>query len=100
MKYNLTKKQAQELITSNLSHYFGVTPEDATYEQFYKAVAMIVREMMRDGRKEFEDVADKANSKRIYYLSMEFLMGRSLKTLFITLISQKPLHLHLRISAL
>ena len=79
MKYNLTKKQAQELITSNLSHYFGVTPEDATYEQFYKAVAMIVREMMRDGRKEFEDVADKANSKRIYYLSMEFLMGRSLK---------------------
>ncbi len=79
MKYALTKKQAQEMITTNLSHYFGVTPEDATYEQFYKAVAMITREMMRDGRREFEDVADKANSKRIYYLSMEFLMGRSLK---------------------
>ena len=79
MKYALTKKQAQDLITSNLSHYFGVTPEDATYEQFYKAVAMIIREMMRNGRKEFEDVADKANSKRVYYLSMEFLMGRSLK---------------------
>ena len=79
MKYALTKKQAQELITNNLSHYFGVTPEDATYEQFYKAVAMITREMMRDGRKEFEEVADKANAKRVYYLSMEFLMGRSLK---------------------
>ncbi len=79
MKYALTKKQAQDLITSNLSHYFGVTPEDATYEQFYKAVAMIIREMMRNGRKEFEEVADKANSKRVYYLSMEFLMGRSLK---------------------
>lgn len=79
MKYALTKKQTQELISNNLSHYFGVTPEDATYEQFYKSVAMIVREMMRDGRKEFEEVADKANSKRIYYLSMEFLMGRSLK---------------------
>ena len=62
MKYALTKKQAQDLITSNLSHYFGVTPEDATYEQFYKAVAMIVREMMRNGRKEFEDVADRSDA--------------------------------------
>ncbi|MBQ7957770.1 MAG: glycogen/starch/alpha-glucan phosphorylase [Clostridia bacterium] len=79
MKYALTKKQAQEMITNNLSHYFGVTPEDATYEQFYKAVAMITREMMRNGRKEFEETADKANAKRVYYLSMEFLMGRSLK---------------------
>ena len=79
MKYTLTKKQAQEMITNNLSHFFGVTPEDATYEQFYKAVAMITREMMRNGRKEFEEVADKANAKRVYYLSMEFLMGRSLK---------------------
>ncbi|MBE6784308.1 MAG: glycogen/starch/alpha-glucan phosphorylase [Ruminococcaceae bacterium] len=79
MKYSLTKKQAQEMITKNLSLYFGVTPEDATYEQFYKAVAMITKEMMRDGRHEFEEVADKANSKRVYYLSMEFLMGRSLK---------------------
>ncbi len=79
MKYALTKKQAQELITKNLSHYFGVTPEDATYEQFYKTVAMITREMMRDGRREFEAVADNANAKRVYYLSMEFLMGRSLK---------------------
>ncbi|MBP3330935.1 MAG: glycogen/starch/alpha-glucan phosphorylase [Clostridia bacterium] len=79
MKYALTKKQAQELITKNLSLYFGVTPEDATYEQFYKAVAMITREMMRDGRREFEAVADNANAKRVYYLSMEFLMGRSLK---------------------
>ena len=79
MKYALTKKQAQDLITKNLSHYFGVTPEDATYEQFYKSVAMITREMMRDGRREFETVADNANSKRVYYLSMEFLMGRSLK---------------------
>ena len=79
MKYSLTKKQAQEMIAKNLSHYFGVTPEDATYEQFYKAVAMITREMMRDGRREFENVADNANAKRVYYLSMEFLMGRSLK---------------------
>ena len=79
MKYALTKKQAQDLITKNLSHYFGVTPEDATYEQYYKSVAMITREMMRDGRREFENVADNANSKRVYYLSMEFLMGRSLK---------------------
>ncbi len=79
MNYNLTKKQAKELISGKLSHYFGVTTEEATDEQYYKAVALIVRELMKDGLREFRSEADNVNSKKIYYLSMEFLMGRSLK---------------------
>ena len=79
MNYTLTKKQAKELISSKLSHYFGVTTEEATDEQYYKAVALIVRELMKDGLREFRKEADNVNSKKIYYLSMEFLMGRSLK---------------------
>ncbi len=79
MNYSLTKKQAKELISGKLSHYFGVSAAEATNEQYYKSVAMIVRDLMHEGVREFRNEADKTDSKRIYYLSMEFLMGRSLK---------------------
>ncbi len=79
MNYTLTKKEAKELISGKLSHYFGVTTEEATDEQYYKATALVVRELMHQGLREFRKEADNVNSKKIYYLSMEFLMGRSLK---------------------
>lgn len=79
MNYKLTKKEAKELITNKLSHFFGVTPDEATYEHYYKAIALILREMMMQGRKEFHEQSKKADSKKVYYLCMEFLMGRSLK---------------------
>ncbi|MDD6676365.1 MAG: glycogen/starch/alpha-glucan phosphorylase [Oscillospiraceae bacterium] len=79
MDYSLTKKAAQEQITAKLSHFFGVTPEEANYEQFYKAIAMITRDMLRQGRHEFEQRCEESGSKRVYYMCMEFLMGRSLK---------------------
>ena len=79
MKYSLTEAQAKELIEAKLSHYYGVSPTEATDEQFYKAVALIVREMMHDGSREFKKTALDKGAKKIYYLSMEFLMGRSLK---------------------
>ena len=79
MNYKLTKKQAKELIESKLSHFFGVSPEEATYEHYYKAVALIVRDMMIQGRNDFYKEYKKSDSKKVYYLCMEFLMGRSLK---------------------
>ena len=79
MNYKLTKKQAKELVESKLSHFFGVTPDEAAYEHFYKAVALIVRDMMIQGRKDFYERYKKSDSKKVYYLCMEFLMGRSLK---------------------
>ena len=79
MNYSLTKKQAKDLIKGKLSHYFGVTAEEATDEQYYKAVALIVKDLMHDGLVDFRADKKNADSKKIYYLSMEFLMGRSLK---------------------
>ncbi len=79
MKYSLTKAQAKELISGKLSHYFGVGVQEATDEQYYKAVALIVRDLMHEGVREFRKKAEQSDSKKIYYLSMEFLMGRSLK---------------------
>ena len=79
MNYTLSKKKAKELLSAKLSHFMGVTPAEATNEQYYKAIALIVRDMMSAGRAEFTEAAAKAGTKRVYYLCMEFLMGRSLK---------------------
>ncbi len=79
MNYKLTKKQAKDLIEGKLSHYFGITPDEASYEHYYKAIALIVKEMMMQGRKAFYEEHKKSDSKKVYYLCMEFLMGRSLK---------------------
>ena len=79
MKPALTVAQTKKLITDKLSHFFGVSPKDATDEQFYKAVSMLVRDKLSQMNSAFREDAKKSDSKKIYYLCMEFLMGRSLK---------------------
>ena len=79
MKSTISTSQAKKMITDKLSQFFGVSPADATDEQFYKAVAMIVRDRLSAQNSEFRHVADGQDSKQIYYLCMEFLMGRSLR---------------------
>ena len=56
-----------------------MTPNEATDEHYYKAVTLIVRDLLNQGRKDFMEQAEKRHKKQIYYLCMEFLMGRSLK---------------------
>ncbi len=79
MNYSLTVPQIKEAIRDKLSHTFGVSLQNATNEEYYKAVALIVRELMAKGRAEFDQNAGRTETKRIYYLCMEFLLGRSLK---------------------
>ena len=75
----MTVAQAKKAISDKLSHFFGVDPKSATDEQYYKAVAMILRDMLSEMNSEFRHTAKGQDSKEIYYLCMEFLMGRSLK---------------------
>ena len=75
----MTVAQAKKAIGDKLSHFFGVDPKTATDEQYYKAVAMIVRDMLSEMNSDFRHEAKEQDSKEIYYLCMEFLMGRSLK---------------------
>ena len=79
MNYKLTKKQAKEMLENRLLHFFGVSTHNATNEQYYRAIAMILRDMMTEGRGETVKKSDETGKKNVYYLSMEFLMGRSLK---------------------
>ena len=79
MKKPLTQTQAKDLLENKLLHYFGVTAQTATYDQFYRAIAMILTDILAQDRADFNAKADAQGVKRVYYLSMEFLMGRSLK---------------------
>ena len=80
MKNNVfSEKEAAELIKGKLSRYFGIAPSEAKKEQLYKAVVMSVRDIMLEKRHKFHTVTKEAKAKKVYYLCMEFLMGRSLK---------------------
>lgn len=68
-----------EGLTSKLSRYFAVSPEEATKEQIYKATVLSVRDILAQKSKAFGSDVKKKQLKRVYYLCMEFLVGRSLK---------------------
>ena len=79
---NRISNQASEVkikIEEKLSKYFGVTPSDASTDQMYKAVVMTILDILLEKKKQFNRKVKETKAKRIYYLCMEFLMGRSLK---------------------
>ena len=76
---NFTETDAKALIKGKLSRYFGVAPSEARKEQLYKAVVMSIRDIMLEKRHNFHIETKAAKAKKVYYLCMEFLMGRSLK---------------------
>ena len=67
------------MIEKKLSHNFGVTPNLASDELFYKACVLVLLEIMNERRAEFKKATAEQEAKTVYYMSMEFLMGRSLK---------------------
>ncbi len=77
-KYTIT--MLASMIEKKLSHNFGVTPELASDELFYKACVLVLLEIMNERRAEFKKATSEQEAKTVYYMSMEFLMGRSLKS--------------------
>ena len=67
-------------IIKKLSRYFGCSPSEATLEQAYKAAAITVLHFLTEKRQVFKEKVRQQGAKKVYYLSMEFLVGRSLKT--------------------
>ncbi len=79
MKEKLTKKEVKTMIAGKLSRYYGISPAEANTDQMYKAVVMCIRDMMLEKRERFHQEVKAGRKKRVYYLCMEFLLGRSLK---------------------
>ena len=79
-KEKLNQAKIKENIETKLSRYFGCTAAEASADQMYKAVSMTVRDILTEKRGEFKKDVNKVGAKRVYYMCMEFLLGRSLKT--------------------
>ena len=73
------KEAFKKEILNNIKYLFRKTPETASQQEIFQAVAYASKDMIIDewlnAHKEYE----KQDAKTVYYLSMEFLMGRSLK---------------------
>lgn len=78
-KMEITKDKLREALEENLSQMFVVQLNEANLEQLYKALAVTINNILRRKRKIFNNKVKEQKGKRVYYLCMEFLMGRSLK---------------------
>ena len=79
MNYKQPIKDIQEQIIARLDESYEESLKEASNQDIYQAVASIVRDLMVKGRAENKKRADETKTKQVYYLCMEFLMGRSLK---------------------
>lgn len=79
MANKMTKKEVVTLLSGKLARHFGVVASDASRSQIYKTVIMTVRDMLAEKRTEFKHEVKSQQKKRVYYMCMEFLIGRSLK---------------------
>ncbi len=80
MNYNPNSVEVKELIESVLQRHFGCTAKEASRDQMYKATAITVKNLLSDKRTAYKKKVNQAGAKRVYYMCMEFLLGRSLKT--------------------
>ena len=80
MKNYSSAIDVKKAIEEKLARYFGCTAKDASTEQVYKAVSMTVKDILTDKRGAFKNKVNETGQKRVYYMCMEFLLGRSLKT--------------------
>ena len=78
MKY--TKREFEKLLKDKLMSECNVTIDAASADQIYRCLAMITRQIMSDRQKRYQSKVLGEGKKQVYYLCMEFLMGRSLRT--------------------
>ena len=76
------QKKHEELLTKlneTSSKLFSCTLAETTEKQAYKVMCTMLREMLAKKRKEYKDSYKATDRKKVYYMSMEFLVGTSLR---------------------
>ncbi len=79
MASKMTETTIEESLERVLSHHFGTTIKEASNKQMYDAVVISVRDQLLERRSANRSAVREFGTKRVYYLCMEFLLGRSLK---------------------
>ena len=76
----ISKEELKKQFIEILHNDFQTNPDEADDKQVYEALSKIVVGILKKKRRKFTVNTQSAGKKKVYYLSMEFLMGRSLKT--------------------
>ena len=76
-KLTAAQQKIKEEIEGKLSRHYGRTLDDATKAHIYKATALTVRDKMMERWTAYRRGQRTAQKKELFYLSFEFLMGRS-----------------------
>ena len=79
-KTNPLMTKIKEEFPKKLKALYSVTPEEASDKQVYQVLSQIIVDILGAKRQSFINHTHSVGGKQVYYLSMEFLMGRSLKT--------------------
>ncbi len=74
-----SKDEIRKMLMSKLSRYYGITYEEATYDQIYRATILSVKDILAAKRQVYREKNKKQQAKKVYYLCMEFLIGPSLR---------------------
>ncbi len=85
------KEEFKKEVTNNLKVLFRRSIEDASRVQLFQAVAYAVKDYIVDMWMETHKQYEKQDAKTVYYLSMEFLMGRALGNCMINLKAYKEI---------
>ena len=81
--------QIKESILEKLRNNFACDTTDATPEQLYQALALVVRDEIMQRRSASRGFRKKVGAKKVYYLSAEFLVGRALHNNMVNLVNEK-----------
>ena len=91
MANNFDKKQFQKTVKDNVKRLYRKTIEEASEQQLFQAVAYAVKDDIMDRWIATQEQYQKDDPKTVYYMSMEFLMGRALGNCMINLTSYKEI---------
>ncbi len=78
-KTKISSMEIKKAIEGTLSRDFGVKFEEASKLQVYKAVCIVVRDLLTAKRVDWKKALKQTGAKQVFYMSMEFLPGRSLR---------------------
>lgn len=75
----LKKSELKTLLNETCVQLFGCNLSEASEKQAYKSVCTVLRGILTKENKNFRDEVAKKEQKEVYYMSMEFLVGTSLR---------------------
>ena len=75
----MEQMRLKELIAGKLKRHYGVEPDMASKNQMYHTCALVVRDLLMAKWSRTQEEIEKKQAKQVCYLSMEYLIGKSLK---------------------